>query len=205
MVWGLYRSVIAYNMPDNNRETLAIVSIFGRQVAEIGYRMAPRAPVSARQVSRSVPSGLTSASAMLSSVGDRLGAGAKIATSLVGWNLRCVLVDGGQFIRRQTAYDAIAYAMLWTSQYKQESMFTGNRVLSVPGGSVVVRFVSYPMGRHMPMTLGAAATIAEVIPSFLEDNHQFREAYIEVLTPDDQPYGIVGIWKRGSPPADDIL
>lgn len=110
IVWGLYRSVIAYNMPDNVRETRATIMVHGLYMAKIDYTLFPQAPTVAKKESQNVNTALTSELAlqMLSSVGHRLRGN---ADNPRGYSLRFILVGGGAAIRRETAYDAIAYAM----------------------------------------------------------------------------------------------
>lgn len=195
IVWGLYRSVIAYNMPSNVRETRASIFINGFPVGKIEYTLFPQAPNVAQEPPRNVSKGLTSVSAMqmLSTLGDF---SREDLNNAGGYSLRFVLVGGGAPIRRETAYDAIAYAILYTAQYEESSTFTGTRILSVPGGDVVVRFVSYQVGEHKPMTLGFAATVVRSIPRALENCGRFQEAYVLVSAASGQSCGVIGLWKR---------
>ncbi|KAI4228045.1 MAG: hypothetical protein L6R40_008159 [Gallowayella cf. fulva] len=48
LAWGLYRSVIAFNSPDNVRESVATVSLDGRRSAQIEYLQARKASLIAR-------------------------------------------------------------------------------------------------------------------------------------------------------------
>lgn len=207
IVWGLYRSVIAYNNPDNTRESLASVYIHGLQVADIETLKIPRlqaqaqAPVASDQGLGNDTTHLTPTSALqtLSKLDHRPKAGAMMAGDAAGFKLHWVLVARGETIRRETAYDAVAYAILWTSQYDQGASARGTRTLSVPGGDVFVRFVAYPPESRIPtLTIGFFATIANSIPKFLEASERFQEGFVQVLTANGQACGLIGIWKRGS-------
>ncbi|KAL8961997.1 MAG: hypothetical protein Q9193_001535 [Seirophora villosa] len=197
LVWGLYRSIIAYNVPNNIRETLASIYIEGLPVADIEYLKLAPTPMATNQGPGNVTA-LTSAAAlqMLSAMGDASKAEASKAEEQVmvdtnGFRLRFVLETDGQVIRRETVYDTIAYAILWTSQYSESTPLTGTRVLSVPGGGSVVRFVSY----QAEMTLGFAATVARSIPTMLESVGRFQEAFMLVQDEEAHICGVIGIWK----------
>ncbi|KAL8899282.1 MAG: hypothetical protein Q9207_006274 [Kuettlingeria erythrocarpa] len=198
IVWGLYRSVIAYNMPSNVRETRASIFISEFPAGRIDYTLLPLAPIVAKENPRKANTALTSVSAMqmLSTLGD---SSRGVPIDAGGYSLRFVLIGGGAAIRRETAYDAIAYAILYTAQFDESSIFTGTRILSVPGGDVVVRFVSYQVGERKPMTLGFAATITKSIPMALENSGRFQEAYVLVTAAEGQTCGVIGLWKREVP------
>ncbi|KAL8969181.1 MAG: hypothetical protein Q9197_004478 [Variospora fuerteventurae] len=200
LAWGLYRSIIAFNSPDNIRETLASVFVEGLQVADIEYLNLPQMRIATKPGPTSFTT-LTSATAlqMLSAVGDGSKAKGQAVGDTSGWRLRFALVTDGQLIRRETAYDAIAYAILWTSQFSESTPFKGTRILSVPGGSCVVRFVSYQDDPNKPMTLGFAATVARSIPVPLEDLG-FQEAFILVVNDEGQTCGAIGLWAATSRP-----
>ncbi|KAI4187263.1 MAG: hypothetical protein LQ348_004119 [Seirophora lacunosa] len=195
LIWGLYRSIIAYNIPDNIRETLASIYIEGLQVADIEYLKLAPTPIVTNQGPGNVTA-LTSATAlqMLSAMGDASNAKEQVMVGTNRFRLRFVLETNGQEIRRETAYDTIAYAILWTSQYSESTPLTGVRVLSVPGGGSVVRFVSY----QAAMTLGFAATVTRSIPTMLENAGRFQEAFMLVQDEEGQVCGVIGIWNERS-------
>ncbi|KAL8752629.1 MAG: hypothetical protein Q9184_005670, partial [Pyrenodesmia sp. 2 TL-2023] len=89
--------------------------------------------------------------------------------------------------------------VVYTAQYVESTTFIGTRILSVPGGDVVVRFVSYQIGQDMPMTIGFAATIARSIPMALEERGQFQEAFVLVSTAEGRTCGMIGLGKRIDP------
>lgn len=202
MVWGLYRSVIAYNIPNNVRETQASIFVSGLRVGDIEYLKLPQATAAPEEHLGNLTATLNSASAsrMLSAIGDRPITGVSVWPNPAGYNLRFVLVANGEVIRRETAYDTVAYAILWAAQFDENLPLIGTRVLTIPGGSFEVRFVSYQIVQHIPMTTGFAATVAKSIPMLLENSGRFQESFVLVVTADGQTTGIIGLWKRRSPP-----
>ncbi|KAL8832688.1 MAG: hypothetical protein Q9170_004786 [Blastenia crenularia] len=189
LVWGLFYSVVAYNSPSNVRETIASVFIHGLPVADIDYLQASQAPVATEKIAGKPSRNLTSASALqMSSTSDR------DLVNLGAYHVSFHFVPGGIGIRRESAYDAIAYSILWTAQFKESTRFTGLRQISVPGGRVVVRFMSYQLRGHDPLTLGFAATIVKTIPQTLESLGNFQESFMLVHTADNEICGQIGIW-----------
>ncbi|KAL9594898.1 MAG: hypothetical protein Q9179_005190 [Wetmoreana sp. 5 TL-2023] len=194
--WGLYWSVIAFNNPNNLRETVANIIDNGLLVAQIFYRRAFATSPSAPGLLGNATAGMSFASTlqMFQGEGDESVAGAVLPQVPEGYSIRWVLVPNGAKIRRQTAYDTVAYAILWTAQFREPSRFTGTRRISVPGGRVSVYFASWQIARWEPMTFGTAATNARLIPLFLELEKQFQEGFVEFLAPDGQVVGNVGIF-----------
>ncbi|KAL8936040.1 MAG: hypothetical protein Q9216_005135 [Gyalolechia sp. 2 TL-2023] len=198
IAWGLYRSIIAFNVPDNTRETVAKVAVHGLPVGDIDYLQLPQAPMVTSKRSGRTLANLTSASAMqmLSNIDDDLFQASMQPSNAPGYRLDWNIVPNGATIRRETAYDAVAYAVLWTAQFPESTELDGFRQLTVRGGSVTVRYMSFQLDRLSPMTLGFAATIAVLIPKYLEDLGHFREAIATVYTLDGRVCGQVGIWKQ---------
>lgn len=198
MAWGLYRSIVAFNVPENTRETMANIVVHGVSVGDIDYLQLPQAPVATKERSGETLANLTSASAlhMLSSMDDDLPESTMPPSNAPGDRLRWNIVPNGGAIRRETAYDAVAYSILWIAQFPESTEVGGFRELTVPGGSITVRFLSFQVGRRAPMTLGYAATVATLIPHYLESLGHFREAIATIYTQDGQIRGQVGIWKQ---------
>ncbi|KAL9036798.1 MAG: hypothetical protein Q9180_004088, partial [Flavoplaca navasiana] len=200
VAWGLYWSVIAFNNPANVKELAVATATGGRRNAVIRYLDASPAPEPAPvndrldNTTRSLSHG--SALQMLQPQDHGQRTPATLVQDDVGYQLKWLLVSGGEALRRETVYDTIAYAMLWTAQYAEDMRFIGFRSISVPGGRVYVRLESYQVGRWVPMTYGFAATVLKTIPSYLEANARFEEAFFQVLTPDSKVCGSIGIFIR---------
>lgn len=200
VAWGLYWSIIAFNNPANVKESAVAIFVGGRRNAIIRYLQAFKEPVSVIDGRGNATRSLSYASAlqMLQTKDDGSMTTASRMSDAIGYRLKWVLAPGGVALRRETVYDTIAYAMLWTAQYNKEIRFTGFRSISVPGGRVFVRLESYQIGRWDPLTYGFAATVLKTIPSFLEAQARFEEAFFQVLTPDNKVCGTVGIFMRGN-------
>ncbi|KAL8721359.1 MAG: hypothetical protein Q9225_001938 [Loekoesia sp. 1 TL-2023] len=198
MAWGLYRSIIAYNVPDNRRETVASIAVQGNPVGDIEYLLVAQASEAARAGLEKAPMNRTSAialqrtSSMMSDPVEK----AAVPSNPAGYRLSWHFVPNGGAIRRETAYDAIAYAILWTAQFSESTRFTGYRQLSVAGGRVLVRINSFQIGQRDLMTVGFAATVAKSIPEYLEKSGRFREAFVTVEAQSGEIIGQVGIWNR---------
>ncbi|KAL8910950.1 MAG: hypothetical protein Q9171_003817 [Xanthocarpia ochracea] len=182
MAWGLYRTVIAFNNPDNLQESAAAIFIEDRRVALIRYLHVPEAlslpqdPIEGATTSLSTGS----ASQMLQPKDNAT------MPDAIGYRLHLIRVIGGEILRRETVYDTVAYAILWTAPYLENTRFTGRRSISVPGGRMYVRLESYQIGHWDPLTYGFAATVVKAIPKFLEAQGKFEECYFQVLTPDNR-------------------
>ena len=203
MAWSFYRSIIAFNSPTNIRETRVDIRIDRFPAGDIEYRRVLRTPVNTKGSSWQASTNLTSASALQLVDGRVDDPANQLSTppNPAGFRLTWHLVPNGGGIRRETAYDVIAYAILWTSQYSESTKFTGLREMSVPGGRVVVRFMSNQNQHHDPMTFGFAATVIKSLPQVLENFGHFVESFALVSTPDNEVCGYVGIWNRGTPPS----
>lgn len=199
VAWGMYWSVIAFNNPANVRESAVATFTGGRRNAVIRYLQASRAPTSVNDRLDNTTTSLSYDSALqMLQANDQGLPPATLVQDDVGYQLKWVLLPGGEVLRRETVYDTIAYAMLWTAQHTEDMRFTGFRSISVPGGRVFVRLESYRIGRWVPMTYGFAATVLKTIPSYLEANAKFGEAFFQVLTPDSRVCGSVGIFIRSN-------
>lgn len=200
VAWGLYWSVIAFNNPENNKESAAAIFIGGRRTAVIRYLQVFQAPVSVKHGFGNATTSLSHGSAlqMLRAKDNGVMRSATLMPDALGYRLKWVLAPGGKALRRETAYDTVAYAILWTAQYNEDMRFTGIRSISVPGGRVYVRLESYQVGRWDPMTFGFAATVLKTIPTFLEAHAKFEEAFFQVLTPDNSVCGSIGIFIKGN-------
>ncbi|KAL8846812.1 MAG: hypothetical protein Q9221_008120 [Calogaya cf. arnoldii] len=198
VAWGLYWSIIAFNNPANVKESAVAIFVGGRRNAIIRYLHAFKEPLSVIDGIGKAKTSLSYASAlqMLQTKDDGTMTNASLMPDAIGYRLKWVLAPGGVALRRETVYDTIAYAMLWTAQHVEEMRFTGFRSISVPGGRVFVRLESYQIGRFDPLTYGFAATVLKTIPSFLEAQARFVEAFFQVLTPDNSVCGTVGIFMR---------
>ncbi|KAL8934391.1 MAG: hypothetical protein Q9211_005252 [Gyalolechia sp. 1 TL-2023] len=198
MAWALYWSIVAFNVPVNTRETLADIAIHGVPMGDIYYLDSPQAPVATKERSREILANLTSASAlqMLTIMDDDLPHNTMARLNTPNLGIDWHIVPNGGSIRRETAYDAVAYAILWTAQFPESTEVGGFRQLSVPGGSVVVQLMSFQIGRHPPITLGLTATVANTIPLYLEKLGHFREALATVYTQDRRVCAQVAIRKR---------
>ncbi|CAO1605250.1 hypothetical protein XANCAGTX0491_008772 [Xanthoria calcicola] len=198
VAWGLYWSVIAFNNPENNKESAATISIAGRRTAVIRYLQAAQAPAAVKHGNENATASLSyvSASQMLRANDNVAMKTATLMPDALGYRLQWVVIPGSEALRRETAYDTIAYAILWTAQYNEDMRFTGSRSIAFPGGRVFIRLESYQIGRWVPLTYGFAATVIKVIPTFLEAHGKFEEALFQVLTPDGQICGSVGIFIR---------
>lgn len=200
VAWGLYWSVIAFNNPENNKESAAAIFIGGRRTAVIRYLQVFQAPVSVKHGFGNATTSLSHGSAlqMLRAKDNGVMRSATLMPDALGYRLKWVLAPRGKALRRETAYDTVAYAILWTAQYNEDMRFTGIRSISVPGGRVYVRLESYQVGRWDPMTFGFAATVLKTIPTFLEAHAKFEEAFFQVLTPDNSVCGSIGIFIKGN-------
>ncbi|KAL8727804.1 MAG: hypothetical protein Q9166_005796 [cf. Caloplaca sp. 2 TL-2023] len=199
MAWGLYRSVIAFNYPVNVRESVATIHLDGRRIALVEYLLAPRAQVSAKGGPGNTTTSLSYVSAlqMLQANDNGTLTPASLKLDALGYSLRWVFSPVGDPLRRETVYDTVAYAILWTGQFNEDTRFTGIRTISVPGGRTYLRLESYQVAHWDPMTYGFAATVTRSIPQFLETNSRFQEAFAQVLTPDNKICGTVGIFISG--------
>ncbi|KAL8669504.1 MAG: hypothetical protein Q9168_005906 [Polycauliona sp. 1 TL-2023] len=198
VAWGLYWSVIAFNSPANLKESALAIYTDGRRNAVIRYLQATPAPVPVRLELGNATTSLSHASAlqMIQFHDDEPSTSATLALDTIGYGLKWILVPGGETLRRETVYDTVAYAILWTAQWSEDTRFTGFRSLSVPGGQMFVRLESYRVGRWMAMTYGFAATVIKTLPQLLEAHAKFQEALFQVLTPDGQVCGSIGIFIR---------
>ncbi|KAL8708973.1 MAG: hypothetical protein Q9220_006181 [cf. Caloplaca sp. 1 TL-2023] len=196
IAWGVYRSVIAFNYPPNLRETKATVSVLSHPNAEIGYLQTSQAPAAIQRRPGNETWDLSSASAlqMLHVLDHDLSKRVTPSPNPNGFSLRFFLRQHGREIRRETAYDTVAYAILWTARFAEDTKFTGQRTIAVPGGRVYVRFQSYQIRQWDPMTLGFAATVARTLPQILEEYGRFQEAFFQVNTPDGDACGTIGIY-----------
>ena len=169
MAWGLYRSVIAFNNPDNLKESAATLFIEVQRVAIIRYLYAPQALNLPQDRIEGATTSLSSGSAsqMLQPKDN-----AAMADAL-GYRLHWIRAPGGETLRRETVYDTVAHAILWTAPYLESTRFTGIRSISVPGGRTYVRLESYQIGHWDPLTYGFAATVIKAIPKFLEAQGKF--------------------------------
>lgn len=201
LAWGLYWSIIAFNIPANTRETIANIVIHGVPVADIDYLKIPQPREATSKRSGEPLANLTSASALqlLDSVDDDFFNNTMAPSDNHGYRVEWAIVPNGDTIRRETAYDTVAYAILWTAQFLETSAVGRFRQLSVPGGHITVRFISFRIDGDAPMTLGFVATVAKMIPQFLESIGIFREAIATVRTPDGRVCGQVGIWNKRLP------
>lgn len=199
IAWGLYRSVIAFNSPNNIRETMATVLIYGRLVGQVEYcRTWSPLPSDKSLVGDATSVSFASALQLLQGEGDAVVMRAISTPVTDGYSFRWVPATRGAKIRRETAYDTIAYAILWTAQFRDTTRFTGSRHISVPGGRVYVGFASWQIGRWEPLTFGLAATFAKMMPPFLELGVQFQEGFFEYFAPDGELVAKVGIFVSGS-------
>ncbi|KAL8860909.1 MAG: hypothetical protein Q9178_002664 [Gyalolechia marmorata] len=192
MAWGLYRSVIAFNNPDNLRESAVTIFIEGRRVAIIRYLHDPPALNMPQDRIEGATTSLSSGSAsQMLQLKDN-------ATMLDanGYRLHWIAVRGGETLRRETVYDTVAYAILWTAPYVESVRFTGRLAISVPGGRMFVRLESLQIGHWESLTYGFIATVIKAIPKVLEAQGKFQEAFFQVLTPDNRVCGTVGIFMR---------
>lgn len=198
IAWGLYQSIIAYNVPDNRRETVASIKVHGYLVGDINYLQVAQAPEAAKAAIEEAPTNGTSATAlqMMSSMINDPVEKAAVPSNPGGYRLSWHFVPNGGAIRRETAYDAVAYAILWTAQFSESTRFSGSRQLSVPGGRVVVRFNSFQTRRRDQLTLGFAATVVKSIPDYLEKSGHFREAFVVIEAQNGEVCGQVGIWNQ---------
>ncbi|KAL8991764.1 MAG: hypothetical protein Q9169_007673, partial [Polycauliona sp. 2 TL-2023] len=196
VAWGLYWSIIAFNSPANIRESAMATYTGGRRNTVIRYLQASPAPMSGSFEPGNATTSLSHGSAlqMFQAKDNGLSTSTTLVQDEVGYRLKWALAPRGETLRRETVYDTIAYAMLWTAQYQEEMRFTGFRSISVPGGRVFVRLESWQVGRWMAMTYGFAATVIKTIPQFLEAHTKFVEAFFQILAPDGTICGSVGIF-----------
>ncbi|KAL8920257.1 MAG: hypothetical protein Q9172_004570 [Xanthocarpia lactea] len=194
MAWGLYRSVIAFNNPDNWKESSVTIFIEDRRVALIRYLHAPQVLNLPQDRIEGATTSLSSGSAsqMLQPKDNAT------MSDAIGYRLHWILVRGGETLRRETVYDTVAHAILWTAPYLEDVRFTGRRSISVPGGRMFVRLESFQIGHWDPLTYGFAATVVKAIPKVLEAQGKFEEAFFQILTPDNRVCGTVGIFIRDS-------
>ncbi|KAL9596715.1 MAG: hypothetical protein Q9219_005626 [cf. Caloplaca sp. 3 TL-2023] len=203
LAWGLYRSVIAFNNPDNTRETIASIRIHGVQVADLDFLEVLSPSTVAAKEDLEDPAddrpitNLTSATALklLASTGTNSTKRARAPASRLRYSMSWHAELGGAHLRRQSAYDAIAYAILWTSQFPESASVTGHVSCAVPGGRIVVRFMSYSFGGLGLMTYGFVATILRSLPDFLEGLAYFQEAFVTISLDDGRHVGQIGIYK----------
>lgn len=180
---------------------MANIVVYNVPVADIDFIKIPTPGIGTQKRSAEPLANLTSASALqlLSNVDDDFFNNTTPPSNTHGYRLEWGIVPNGHVLRRETAYDTVAYAILWTSQYLESTEVGGFRQLSVPGGRVTVRFSSFQVDQSAPMTLGFAATVAKLIPLYLESIGMFREAIATVRTPDGRVCGQVGIFNEKLP------
>ncbi|KAL8662713.1 MAG: hypothetical protein Q9202_004498 [Teloschistes flavicans] len=196
MAWGLYYSVIAFNNPANTRELSANIFLYDRLVGSIEYRKVPRALSPAKGPAGNVTASMAQ---LLQNEDDQTAA--KAANP--GFSLRWMPVRGGAFIRRETAYDTIAYAILCTAPLPRETKLLYKDRVAVPGGQVYLGIDPGPPGGQWgTMTIETVARIFPQIPRFLEQDVAFREAAFEYVAPDGTYAGSVGMYVTGHTAAD---
>ncbi|KAL8781844.1 MAG: hypothetical protein Q9213_005819 [Squamulea squamosa] len=207
VAWGLYRSVIAFNNPENVRESQTTVFTGGRRNTIIRFMQAPQVLVTAKAEVENATTSLSysSASQMVQAKDVGKVTSAILMPDALGYRLHWVIAPDAEALRRETVYDTAAYAMLWTAQYDEDMRFTGLRSISVPGGRTFVRLESYQIGHWVPLTYGFAATVIMTIPAFLEGGPRFQEAFFQVMTPDDRICGTIGIFIRDHRPNHEIV
>ncbi|KAL9580062.1 MAG: hypothetical protein Q9212_004719 [Teloschistes hypoglaucus] len=184
MAWALYYSVIAFNNPTNTRELLASIFLYDKLVGSIDYRKISPLLSSAQE-----PGG--NATANMAQLLQDTGA------TESGFSLRWMPVPGGAFIRRETAYDTVAYAILCTAPLSKDTRLIARDRVAVPGGHVYLNIDPGPRGsRWGTMAVGTIAQILPQIPRFLEQDIAFQEAAFEYVAPDGSYAGSVGIYVR---------
>ncbi|KAL8689039.1 MAG: hypothetical protein Q9218_005197 [Villophora microphyllina] len=196
MAWALYYSVIAFNNPVNIRETTANIFLYDKLVGHVDYRHALGPMSSAEE-----PTGNATASAITTSMAQLLqtedDAVVTKALSPVadeGFSLRWKILPYGGKIRRETAFDTIAYTILCTGPLDKEARLQGERRVAVPGGRVFLKIDPGRTGRWGPMTVGTIAELAQRMAQFLEVGGTFQEALIEYIAPDGSTVGSLGIF-----------
>ncbi|KAL8639693.1 MAG: hypothetical protein Q9228_003298 [Teloschistes exilis] len=188
MAWALYYSVIAFNNPANNRELSASVFLYDKLVGSIDYRK-----TSPGLSSADGPAGNATASMaqLLQNEDNQTETGAKES----GFSLRWMPVPGGAFIRRETAYDTVAYAILCTAPLQKDTRLIAPERVAVPGGHVYLKIDPGRFGgRWGTMSAGTIAQILPQIPRFLEQDIAFQEAAFEYIAPDGSYAGSVGLY-----------
>lgn len=199
LAWGLYRSVIAFNSPDNVRESVATVSLDGRRSAQIEYLQARKASLIARDSPKNDTTSLSLFSATPTRRANDKGVmtPAALKFDVNGYGLTWMQSPNGERIRRETAYDTVAYAILCSAQYNEDQRLSGFESISFPGGRAFVRFESFRVGHWPLMTWGFAATIVKILPTYLEASG-FVESFFQVFTPDNKLCGMIGLFVRGN-------
>ncbi|KAL8807683.1 MAG: hypothetical protein Q9200_004568 [Gallowayella weberi] len=189
IVWGLYWSVIAFNSPNNVRESAANVLLYGWRTAKIEWLQVSQARVNAKDGSSN---DTTSPSPVSEKQMMRLGDIGDITPLTLKWTMS----PTGHPIRRETAYDTVAFAILYTANFQENTRVQGYRSVSFPGGRVFVAFDSNQVGHWPAITWGQAARIVTILPTFLEGQERFQDAFIQLYTPDNQLLGMIGIFNR---------
>ncbi|KAL8765356.1 MAG: hypothetical protein Q9209_007542 [Squamulea sp. 1 TL-2023] len=202
VAWGLYRSVIAFNNPENVKESATTVFARGRRIVIVRFLQAPQVLGTAEDELGNATTNLShsSASQMLQTKDNGTVTSTTLVANPLGYRLHWVLPPDGDVLRRETVYDTAAYAMLWTAQYDEDMRFTGLRSISVPGGRTFIRLESYQIGHWSPLSYGFAATVIKTITTYLERDAGFREAFFQILTPDNRVCGTIGIFIRENIP-----
>ncbi|KAL8801049.1 MAG: hypothetical protein Q9182_004741 [Xanthomendoza sp. 2 TL-2023] len=189
LVWGLYRSVIAFNVPNNVRESAANVFLDGLRIAKIEWLQVSQARVHARDGSSN---DTTSPSPVSEMQMMRLADHGELTPLTLKWRMS----PTGHSIRRETAYDTVAFAILYTANFQENTRVQGYRTVSFPGGRLFVAFDSNPIGRWPAITWGQAARVVTLLPTFLEGQERFQDALVQLYTPDDRLIGMVGIFNK---------
>ncbi|KAI4195072.1 MAG: hypothetical protein LQ350_007403 [Teloschistes chrysophthalmus] len=194
MAWALYYSVIAFNNPANTRELLATVFLYDKLVGSIDYRKTSPVLSSAQGPGGNATANMAQ---LLQDEDNHTGAKALSPPTQSGFSLRWMPVPGGAFIRRETAYDTVAYAILCTAPLSKDTRLIAKDRVAVPGGHVFLKIDPGPReSRWGTMAVGTIAQILPQIPRFLEHDRAFHEAAFEYVAPDGSYAGSVGIYVR---------
>ncbi|KAL8680637.1 MAG: hypothetical protein Q9186_003175 [Xanthomendoza sp. 1 TL-2023] len=195
LAWGLYRSVIAFNVPSNVRESAVNIFLHGQRIAKIEYLQVSEALAKAKDGSSNDTMSSPSVSEM-----EMIQLGGDGVTTPIPamYTLRWRMSAHGHSIRRETAYDTVAFAILYAAPFAEDAKLQGYRTISFAGGQAFVTFDSNPIGHWPAITWGQAASIVRLLPTFLEQKERFQDAFAQVYTPNNKLFGMVGIFHKGN-------
>ncbi|KAL8970465.1 MAG: hypothetical protein Q9183_001513, partial [Haloplaca sp. 2 TL-2023] len=207
VLWALYTSVIAFNNPVNVRESRATSRFIDTPTGQVYFYRAAPIPLTPELPSVD-GTGEPNASSLSSSRGSRAADEMKkLAVRLTnGYSFQWIRVPGGSQIRRESAYDVIAYAILWTAREEQKEELADDdiRRVAFPGSPNYIAFTTYQVKQWKRLTFGEAALFAKTMAVYLELGPIFTEGFFQYLAPDGEIVGKIGIFVDASA-ADSLL
>ena len=199
--------MIAFNNPSNVRESRATSRFLDTPTGQLYFYRAAPTPAVPELPSVDGTAEPNASSLPFSRDSRDASEIKKLAARLTdGYSFRWMPVPGGAPIRRESAYDVIAYAILWTAreEQKEELAVDDIRRIAYDGSTNHIAFVTFQVKQWKRLTFGEAALFAKTMAVYLELAPIFTEAFFEYLAPDGEIVGKIGIFVDASA-ADSLL